>query len=234
MVQDVRPSTPHGRPAKAVVGELTPVTANIFREGHDVLAARALLRRGAEVVSACAMTNTGTTSGRPPSGLWNRPPRAGDRGMDGPVRHVGSQSRHQVGRSRRGQDRGGGAYGPLVGGSPGREDPNRPGERGTAPTILTSVAKALAALSNRELDDASRISMALSAPVARALSGPRLAADLTVAAPVPLWVDRQRASVGAWYELFPRSFGGLRGAAARSPGWRRWASTSCTSPPSTP
>ena len=59
MVQDVRPSTPHGRPAKAVVGELTPVTASIFREGHDVLAARAVLRQGGEVVSTCAMTNTG-------------------------------------------------------------------------------------------------------------------------------------------------------------------------------
>jgi starch synthase (maltosyl-transferring) len=27
-----------------------------------------------------------------------------------------------------------------------------------------------------------------------------------------VWVDRRRAAVGAWYELFPRSFGGLKGA----------------------
>ncbi len=33
----------------------------------------------------------------------------------------------------------------------------------------------------------------------------------------PVWVDRLRAAVGAWYELFPRSFGGLRGAADHLP-----------------
>src|SRR3546814_17743599 len=27
-----------------------------------------------------------------------------------------------------------------------------------------------------------------------------------------VWVDRRRAAVGAWYELFPRSFGGFGGA----------------------
>ena len=45
VVQDVRPSTPHGYPAKAVVGRPAPVTANIFKDGHDILAARAVLRR---------------------------------------------------------------------------------------------------------------------------------------------------------------------------------------------
>ena len=38
---------------------------------------------------------------------------------------------------------------------------------------------------------------------------------LTASEPVPLWVDRERALVGAWYELFPRSFGGFKGTAAR-------------------
>ena len=52
VVQDVRPSTPHGYPAKAVVGQPAPVTANIFKDGHDLLAARAVLRRGGEIVDA--------------------------------------------------------------------------------------------------------------------------------------------------------------------------------------
>ncbi|MGH9188457.1 MAG: maltotransferase domain-containing protein [Acidimicrobiales bacterium] len=39
-------------------------------------------------------------------------------------------------------------------------------------------------------------------------------ADLTAGEPFPLWVDRERALAGAWYELFPRSEGGLRVAAA--------------------
>jgi starch synthase (maltosyl-transferring) len=39
--------------------------------------------------------------------------------------------------------------------------------------------------------------------------------DLTSSDPSPLWVDRERALAGAWYELFPRSEGGLRGAIGR-------------------
>ena len=37
-------------------------------------------------------------------------------------------------------------------------------------------------------------------------------ARLSSSAPQPLWVDRPRAGHAAWYELFPRSFGGLKGA----------------------
>ena len=55
----MRPSTPHGYPAKALVGEDIPVSASVFRDGHDVLAARALLRRGGDVVSTCALTARG-------------------------------------------------------------------------------------------------------------------------------------------------------------------------------
>jgi starch synthase (maltosyl-transferring) len=39
--------------------------------------------------------------------------------------------------------------------------------------------------------------------------------DCTASEPHPLWVDRERALVGAWYELFPRSEGGLRGSIQR-------------------
>src|ERR1039458_7751955 len=72
VVQDLRPSTPPGYPAKAVVGEVVPVRANIFKDGHDVLAAWALLRKSGEVVDACALTHTGNDewSGRlSPSGI---------------------------------------------------------------------------------------------------------------------------------------------------------------------
>ncbi len=43
------------------------------------------------------------------------------------------------------------------------------------------------------------------------------AVDLTTADPVRLWVDRERALFGAWYELFPRSFGGFKGVMTRVP-----------------
>jgi starch synthase (maltosyl-transferring) len=41
------------------------------------------------------------------------------------------------------------------------------------------------------------------------------ALDRTASEPYRLWVDRERALVGAWYELFPRSEGGLRRAVPR-------------------
>ena len=43
------------------------------------------------------------------------------------------------------------------------------------------------------------------------------ALDLTTSEPVRLWVDRERALFGAWYELFPRSFGGFKGVMVRVP-----------------
>jgi starch synthase (maltosyl-transferring) len=62
-----------------------------------------------------------------------------------------------------------------------------------------------------------RLGAALDPPVADLLAGPEIATDLTTSGPMPLWVDRQRALYGAWYELFPRSFGGFRGVIDRLP-----------------
>ena len=135
VVQDVRPSTPHGYPAKALVGEAVPVSASVFRDGHDILAARALLRRGSEVVSTCALTAEGND-------VWTGTVVAGELGG------------HEL---------------------------------------------VVEAWTDRYV-----------------LAGER-ASDLTASAPVPIWVERERAGVGAWYELFPRSFGGLRGAAGQVP-----------------
>ncbi|MBB3080691.1 hypothetical protein FHS41_007245, partial [Streptomyces violarus] len=44
-VRDVRPAVENGnRPAKAVVGETFEVTATVFREGHDAVAANVVLK----------------------------------------------------------------------------------------------------------------------------------------------------------------------------------------------
>src|SRR5579884_1961298 len=44
VIDAVRPSTPAGFPAKAVTGESVRVSADIFRDGHDLLAARVAWR----------------------------------------------------------------------------------------------------------------------------------------------------------------------------------------------
>jgi starch synthase (maltosyl-transferring) len=206
VVQDVRPSTPHGYPAKAIVGETIPVTASIFRDGHDILAARAVLRRGAHVVSAADLVHRGND-------VW-----AGSVMAAEPGRHelvveawtdryatwahkaavkVGARQDVQVEMAE--AEELVAEWLRLSGGADGALSP------------------ALAVLADEDADDADRINSALAAPVAHALSGPLLAKDLTAAAPQPIWVDRERAGVAAWYELFPRSFGGLRGAAGQVP-----------------
>src|SRR5207249_7809323 len=78
-------------------------------------------------------------------------------------------------------------------------------------------AEAAAALRGAGGRVEARLAPALDPQVADALSGPELARDLAASAPRPLWVDRERALVGAWYELFPRSEGGLAGTMRRLP-----------------
>src|SRR5437870_2249953 len=60
-----------------------------------------------------------------------------------------------------------------------------------------------------------RLAAGLDPAVAQVLDGVPDPTDRTASRRQQLWVDRERALVGAWYELFPRSEGGLRPAAAR-------------------
>src|SRR5690606_1415236 len=58
-----------------------------------------------------------------------------------------------------------------------------------------------------------RLAIALSEPVAAAVA-PVPDTRRSSSAVHPLWVDRPLAAHAAWYEMFPRSFGGFAGAAA--------------------
>jgi len=138
VVDDIRPRAPNSRPAKAVVGERVRVTATIFKDGHDPLAARVLLTADGEPKpqAEAEMRSIGNDEWE----AYVTPDRVG-------LHHVVVQ-----GWSERG--------GPV---------------------------------------------------------DPEDAVDLTSSDPCPIWVDRERALVGAWYELFPRSFGGFAGTANRLP-----------------
>src|SRR3954464_6605153 len=46
IIDDVRPRTPGGYPAKALVGDRITVSADVYRGGHDLLAARVRWRPG--------------------------------------------------------------------------------------------------------------------------------------------------------------------------------------------
>ena len=210
VVQDVRPSTPHGYPAKAIAGEKVPVAASVFRDGHDELAARAVLYKSGEEVSACALS-------RGPDDTWSgdvSPPEPGlyELVIEAWTDRYATWAKKAAIKLAARQDVGVEiAEARLL----MEEWASRlPGGDGV---LEGPAAQALSALGDASADEAQRLNPALSTAVAHALAGPALARDLTRSEPLPLWVERERAGVGAWYELFPRSFGGLRGAAAEIP-----------------
>ncbi|HET9690015.1 MAG TPA: alpha-1,4-glucan--maltose-1-phosphate maltosyltransferase, partial [Acidimicrobiales bacterium] len=213
VIDDVRPSTPAGYPAKAVVGERVPVRAVVFKEGHDVLAARALLYAGpaggpdgrsaaGELVEVAPLQLLGNDEW-----LGHVTPRAmGDH-------HIVVQAwtdRHATWAHK--------AEVKLEAG----QDVDVEMAEGRALLDLATAGPAVdaarAALDDAGAPAAARLAAALGDDVAAALADPEaVATDLTAAPSQPLWVDRERALVGAWYELFPRSFGGFAGVARRVP-----------------
>jgi starch synthase (maltosyl-transferring) len=210
VIEDIRPRTPEGGyPAKAVVGEAVPVRAGIFRDGHDVLAARVLLfaEGSAQPEQTAPLVHLGNDD-------WT--------GTVTPT-HLG---RHQLvvqawtdrhatwaHKVTAKLDAGVDIDTELAEGDvllAGAE----PGEGGK---IDPEVRAALGVLRDATRSPQERVAPALSYAVSTALAGPYGATDLTAATPRPLWVDRPLAAVGAWYELFPRSHGGFAGTEARIP-----------------
>lgn len=204
VIDNVRPATPDGYPAKAVVGEAVPVRAVIFREGHDILAARAALHVEGrnQPVAVVPLAPLGNDE-------WAATVVPASTGRHAVVvqawtdRHATWAHKVEV-KLGAGQDidveiAEGEQLLALAAGDP-------------------AVDAALAALRDADLSAEQRVAGALEGPVAEALRAPeRSADDLTSSAPKPLWVDRERALVGAWYELFPRSYGGFKGTAERVP-----------------
>ncbi len=63
-IDDVQPVVSNGRfPAKAVVGEVLPVTATVWREGHDAVAATLVVRYHGTTYPSLADEPPGRVSG---------------------------------------------------------------------------------------------------------------------------------------------------------------------------
>jgi len=207
VIEDIRPRTTTGSyPAKGSVGERVDVSADIFRDGHDILAARVQWR------------HIGDRS-------WSLAPMAmvvNDRWEASFVpRKVGPHEiaveawtdrfatlRHDIEAKRgAGQD---------------LETELEEGAR-----LLEALAPKVAKKHRERLADAAtamrrqdcaidvRLTAGLDDAIGQILQGVPDPWDLTRSSVVALWVDRERARVGAWYELFPRSEGGFEGAMKR-------------------
>ncbi|MEO6879858.1 MAG: alpha-1,4-glucan--maltose-1-phosphate maltosyltransferase, partial [Mycobacteriaceae bacterium] len=203
-IDDVVPVVSHGaHPAKAVVGEVVPIAATVWREGHDAVAATLVWRGPGERTGALQVPMVpGTEPDRfhalvtaDTPGLWTFRVDA----WSDPVatwRHA-VEAKAGVGQSAQemANDLETGAL--LM-------------ER--AATVVAkdgrSQVLAAAAALRGQGTVAQRLAPALSSEVGELLRRRPVRELLTRGRPHQVWVDRTRASFGSWYELFPRSTGG--------------------------
>ncbi|MEU6012785.1 alpha-1,4-glucan--maltose-1-phosphate maltosyltransferase [Streptomyces sp. NPDC047515] len=201
-VLDVRPLVDCGRrPAKAVAGETFQVTATVFREGHDAVAANVVLldpagrpgpwtpmrelapgtdRWGADVTPDSEGHWTYTVE------AWSDP--------------LATWRQHAEIKIPAGSDtalvlaEGAGLYERAAEGVPKRDG-------------REAVLAAADALRDESRPAAARLAAALAPEAQAALTRHPLRELVTESPPLPLVVERRRALFGSWYELFPRSEG---------------------------
>ncbi|MBV8296044.1 MAG: alpha-1,4-glucan--maltose-1-phosphate maltosyltransferase [Acidimicrobiia bacterium] len=208
VIEDVRPRTPNGYPAKAVVQRPMRVTAVIFRDGHEVLSARARWRpKGDRKWSSSPLVHVGNDrwhGGVEPASLG-----AHELVIEAWTDEFATWRRDIALKHEAGQD---------------VDVELEEGARllaGLAPRVPREdralVRSTIERVRDSSLRVESRVAAGLDPGVAAAVADLPEAGDISRSTAFPVWVDRERASVGAWYELFPRSNGGLRGAAGRLP-----------------
>ncbi|MFI0832213.1 alpha-1,4-glucan--maltose-1-phosphate maltosyltransferase [Streptomyces sp. NPDC021140] len=201
-VLDVRPVVQGGRrPAKAVTGETFEVSATVFREGHDAVAANVVLRDPGgrpgpwtpmrELAPGTDRWGAEVTPDAP--GLWSYTVEAwGD-----PVTTWRHHARIKI---PAGMDtdlvleEGARLYERAAADVPGSED-------------RRELLAAVDALRDETRPPASRLAAALTPRVDAVLARHPLRDLVTSSDPLPLLVERERALYGAWYEFFPRSEG---------------------------
>ncbi|MFD8451932.1 alpha-1,4-glucan--maltose-1-phosphate maltosyltransferase [Streptomyces coelicoflavus] len=218
-VLDVRPVVQRGRrPAKAVTGESFEVSATVFREGHDAVAANVVLRdpRGRpgpwtpmrELAPGTDRWGATVTAGE--TGRWSYTVEA----WSDPVTTWRHHARIKI---PAGMDtdlvleEGALLHERAAAGVSGRAD-------------RRELLAAVDALRDASRPPASRLAAALTPQVDAVLARHPLRDLVTSSEPLPLLVERERALYGAWYEFFPRSegtpdrpHGAFRTAARRLP-----------------
>ena len=202
-VTEVFPVVEDGRwPAKAVPGEVIPIRATVFREGHDRFGATAVLIRpdGTDGPSApmrevlmglnryearLAADEPGDWSFRvegwsDPYATWSH-----DAGIKVPA---GVDVELMLEEGARVLER-------------AAEVPGRAGDD------IAVLRSAVEALRDQSRESADRLAAGLAPAVVEVLDRLPLRDFVTPSPSYPLQVDRERALAGSWYEIFPRSLG---------------------------
>jgi starch synthase (maltosyl-transferring) len=199
VIERVAPELDAGRHAvKRVLGETVEVSADIFKDGHDSIAARVLIRGpGEETWHSVPLEHdypsdrwfgrfTVTRLGRWRFTIEAWPDRYGSWRSDLEKRVAAKQE-----------------LGPeLLEGAALLE---KAAERLNG-TALTTVKAAARSLTNPQLPQSERLRVAFSEELLPLIHGPLVPEDAArYERELELVVDRELAAFGAWYELFPRS-----------------------------
>jgi starch synthase (maltosyl-transferring) len=210
VVEQVLPEVDAGRFAiKRTVGETVRVIAHVHADGHDVLAVRLQHRAGHEgPVAEVPMIARGNDEWEAAFVAASIGPHAYT--VVAWVDHFLSWRRELEIKARAGVDvslelREGAA---LVAEAAGRAAGPRKGRRRPPESDDHAHLLAMAGVLGGDADPAVRVSAALDE---RLLELMVRHADRRLASryprELPLWVDRERARFGTWYEMFPRSWG---------------------------
>ncbi|RST04138.1 alpha-1,4-glucan--maltose-1-phosphate maltosyltransferase [Streptomyces sp. WAC07149] len=203
-VLDVRPAVDCGaRPAKAVVDEVFEISATVFREGHDAVAAHVVLRDPSGRLRppvplrelAPGTDRWGARVSAEVEGRWTYTVEA----WSDPV---ATWRAHAAVKIPAGLDTGL----MLLEGAELYERaaakiPKRDGRE--------AVLAAADAMRDEDRPAAQRYEAALAPAVDAALARRPYRELVTAAKPLPLIVERKRALFGSWYEMFPRSEGAV-------------------------
>jgi starch synthase (maltosyl-transferring) len=200
VIENVTPQLDGGRyPIKRMIGSVVEVSADIFKDGHDLIAARILYRRPGETDFRIAPFNYRFDPDRwhgsfkvDQIGLWQYlveawPDRFGTwRSELGKRLNAGQDVRPEL----------------LEGAS-----------------LLARLAVKLSGPTQRRVDEAAkrladatlsleeRLKVAFAEDVLELVTAPLLADEASRSQPLEVYADRAEACFSAWYELFPRSQG---------------------------
>lgn len=204
VIDDIHPCTSSGQyPAKSVVGEHMLVSATIFKDGHDRLAARVKWRPSGVRVWQMAPLEPGIND------EWTSTMVFGDVGMHDFVIDawvdVYSTWRHKLEvKLAAGQD-------VLVELAEGMLFFQQRAKEAVTKSDREDLTRVADMLADESLDYQSRAMTAMTEDVELMVQNPGKTEHVSSSPTQKLWVDRNRALFGSWYELFPRSYGGFKG-----------------------
>ncbi len=216
VIQYPTPSVDGGRfPAKRCVGDSVTVSADVFRDGHEII--RAVVRyRG------------------PGDRRWRETALRRTDAHLGGVRWAGEIELGRPGRWQYTVEAWTDVFGTwrdeferkVLAGQVDLSSELSEGivllraaaERTRSKGTRTLIEHALQTLADEELPETAKYDVALGQELLAAVERDQeRQGRVCLDEPLSIEVDRVRARFGAWYELFPRSWGGLKGAEARLP-----------------